>query len=149
MTMGDGERIISKVEKGFELITKAKNIRLHLKGEALRNNMAIDIHRQLMRDSYYDRREVEILSLTKSEVERDFAFITLTTEEARDKPSATSPDPATHTNIAWLPHASSTSMANTHVGDSNAPHQAPPRFPSSHYGNSPSSLHKGQYHSHE
>ena len=29
MTMGDGERIIGKVEKGFELITKARNMRLH------------------------------------------------------------------------------------------------------------------------
>ena len=84
MTMGDGEKIIGKVEKGFELITKAKNMRLHLKGEALRNNTALDILRSLMRDSYYDGREVEILSLTKSETEKDFAFITLTTEEARE-----------------------------------------------------------------
>ena len=83
MTMGDGERVIGKVEKGFELITKAKNMRLHLKGEALRNNSAVDILRSLMGESYYDGREIEILSLTKSEVERDFAFITLTTEEAR------------------------------------------------------------------
>jgi hypothetical protein len=34
-TMGNGERIIGKVEKGFELITKARNMQLHLKGEAL------------------------------------------------------------------------------------------------------------------
>ena len=48
MTMGDGERSIGKVEKGFELITKAKNMRLHLKGEALRNNTAIYILRTLI-----------------------------------------------------------------------------------------------------
>jgi hypothetical protein len=84
MTMGDGERLIGKVEKGFELITKARNMRLHLKGEALRNNTAMDILRSLMKDSYYDGREVEILSLTKSDTDKDFAFITLTTEEARD-----------------------------------------------------------------
>ena len=84
MTMGDGEKVIGKVEKDFELITKAKNMRLHLKGEALRNHTALDILRSLMKDAYYDRREVEILSLTKSEAERDFAFITLTTEEARE-----------------------------------------------------------------
>ena len=71
MTMGDGERSIGKVEKGFELITKAKNMRLHLKGEALRNNTAIYILRTLIWDSYYDGHEVEILSLTKSEVEED------------------------------------------------------------------------------
>ena len=66
MTMGDGERIIGKVEKGFELITKARNMRLHLKGEAIRDNTATDILRSIMRDSYYDGREIEILSLTKS-----------------------------------------------------------------------------------
>ena len=84
MTMGDGERIIGKVEKDFELITKPKNMRLHLKGESLRNNTAIDILRTLMREAYYDGREVEFLSLTKSDVKRDFAFVTLTTEESRD-----------------------------------------------------------------
>ena len=58
-------------------------MRLHLKGEALRNNSAIDILRTLMRDSYYDGREVEILFLTKADINRDFVFITLTTEEAK------------------------------------------------------------------
>ena len=85
MAMEDGERVIGKVEKGFELITKAKNMRLHLKGETIRNNTTIDILRTLMREAYYDGREVEILSLTKSDVEKDFAFITLTTEEAREE----------------------------------------------------------------
>ena len=84
MTMGDGEQIIGKVEKGFELVTKVKNMRLHLKGEAIRNNIALDILRNLMQRSYYDGREIEILSLTKAGVEKDFAFITLTTEEARE-----------------------------------------------------------------
>ena len=84
MAMGDGERIIGKVEKGFELITKAKNMRLHLKGATLRGSTAIDILRTLMSESYYEGREVEILSLTKMDEEKDFAFITLTTEEARD-----------------------------------------------------------------
>ena len=84
MTMGDGEKIIGKVEKGFELITKARNMKLHLKGEALRNHTAMDILSNLMQDAYYDGREVEILSLTKSDTDKDFAFITLTTEEAKE-----------------------------------------------------------------
>ena len=84
MTMGDDEKIIGKVEKGFELITKAKNMRLHLKGEAIHNNTALDILHNLMKQAYYDGREVEILSLTKGGVEKDYAFITLTTEEAQD-----------------------------------------------------------------
>ena len=83
MTMGDGERVIGKVEKGFELITKARNMRLHLKGEVLRDHTSTDILRSIVRDSYYDGREIEILSLTKSDNDKDFAFLTLTTEEAR------------------------------------------------------------------
>ena len=83
LTMGDGETTIGKVEKGFELVTKARNLRLHLKGEALRHNSALDILRTLMHDFYYDGREVEILSLTKADIDRDFAFITFTTEEAK------------------------------------------------------------------
>jgi hypothetical protein len=83
MTMGDGETLIGKVEKGFELVTKARNLRLHLKGETLRNNSAIDILRTLMRTFYYEGREMEILSLTKADIDRDFAFITLTTEDAK------------------------------------------------------------------
>lgn len=44
----------------------------------------MDIIRNLIRDFYYDGREVEILSLTKSDDDKDFAFITLTTEDARE-----------------------------------------------------------------
>ena len=84
MAMGDGERIIEKVEKGFELITKARNMWLHLKGEVLRDHSATDILRSIIRDVYYDGRELEILSLIKSDIDKDFVFITLTTEEARD-----------------------------------------------------------------
>ena len=58
-------------------------MRLHLKGEVLRDHTATDILRSIMRDSYYDGREIEILSLTKPDDAKDFAFITLTTEEAR------------------------------------------------------------------
>ena len=62
--------------------------------------------------------------------------------------AATSLDPP-NTNIARLQHAPSTSLTNTHTGDTNIPQQAPLDFPSAHYKNSPSSLHKGQYHRHE
>ena len=84
MTMGDGERIIGKVEKGFELITKAKNMRLHLKGASLKGSTAVDILRTIISESYYEGREVEILALTKSDEVKDFAFLTLTTEEAKE-----------------------------------------------------------------
>ena len=76
MTMGDGIKVIGKVGKEFEPITKAYNMRLHPRGVSLRDNSAMDIIRDLMRDFYYDGREIEILSLTKSDVDKDFAFIT-------------------------------------------------------------------------
>ena len=69
MIMGDGETIIGKVEKDFELVTKAKNMRLHLKGEVLRHHSAVDILQTLMHDFYYNGREVEILSLTKADLD--------------------------------------------------------------------------------
>ena len=59
-------------------------MRLHLKGASLRGSTAIDVLHTVMSESYYEGREVEILSLTKSDEEKNFAFITLTTEEARD-----------------------------------------------------------------
>ena len=78
LTMDDGEQIIGKGEKDFELITKAKNMRLHLMAKASTTT----------RPSKYSKllcgNLLRILSLTKSDVKRDFAFITLTTEESRD-----------------------------------------------------------------
>ena len=84
MTMGDSEQVIGKMKNGFELITKAKNMRFHLKDTILRGSTAIDILRTLMSESYYEGREVEILSLIKSDEDKDFAFITLTTKETRN-----------------------------------------------------------------
>jgi hypothetical protein len=37
MEMEHGEKVISKVEKGYELVTKITNSRLHLKGDTLRH----------------------------------------------------------------------------------------------------------------
>jgi hypothetical protein len=72
-------KIIGKVKKDFELITKVKNMRLHPKGEAICNNTTLDILRNLIQRSYYDGRDIKILSLTKADVRKDFVFITLTT----------------------------------------------------------------------
>jgi hypothetical protein len=65
ITRSLGERVIGKVEKGFELITNAKHMRLHLKGDTIGTNTAVDILRTLMKKSYYNGRDVKILSLTK------------------------------------------------------------------------------------
>lgn len=40
--------------------------------------------RSIMQDFYYDDRKIKILFLTKSDTDKDFAFITLTTKEARN-----------------------------------------------------------------
>lgn len=55
MKMEDGEQIIDKVEKGFELITKAWNMCLHLKGDNLNDNTTHSILKTLMQDCYYKR----------------------------------------------------------------------------------------------
>ena len=84
MEMEDGDLVIGKVEKGFELATKASNLRLHLRGESLRHEYAFNIFEALVRESYYTGRQLEFLGLTKPELDKNFAFLTLTTEDARD-----------------------------------------------------------------
>ena len=59
-------------------------MRLHLKEATLRGTTAVDILRTIMNESYYEGREVETLAITKSDGEKDFAFLTLTTEEAKE-----------------------------------------------------------------
>ena len=54
LAMEDGGKVISKVEKGFELVTKARNMRLHLKGDSLRDHSTMEIFRDLIRDLYYE-----------------------------------------------------------------------------------------------
>ena len=84
MEMENGEKVIAKVEKGFELATKARNLRLHIKGNTLRDDAAHVIFKELVRERYYAGKQLEFLTLTKPDPEKDFAFLTLATEEARD-----------------------------------------------------------------
>ena len=84
MEMEDGERVIGKVEKGFELTSKARNLRLHIRGETLRHTQASQVFEEIVRESYYTGRQHEFMGLTKPELDKTFAFLTLTTEDARD-----------------------------------------------------------------
>ena len=43
LEMEDGVKTIGKVEKGYKQVTKARNLRLHLKGETLRHELASTI----------------------------------------------------------------------------------------------------------
>jgi hypothetical protein len=84
MTMEDGEKVIGKIEKDYELVTKARNLRLHLRGETLRHEHAFSIFESLVQESYYSGHQHEYMGLTKPEIDKDYAFVTFTMEEARD-----------------------------------------------------------------
>lgn len=84
MAMEDGEKIIGKVEKCYKLVTKARNLRLHLKGEILRYEQAFTIFESLVQESYYNGYQHEFMGLIKPEIDKNFAFVTFSTEEARD-----------------------------------------------------------------
>ena len=84
MEMEDGVSIIGKIEKGYDLVTKARNFRLHLKGESLRHEKAFNIFEALVQKNYYSGKQHEFMGLTKPELDENFALFTLTTEEARD-----------------------------------------------------------------
>lgn len=80
MAMEDGEKIIGKVEKGYELVTKARNLRLHLKGETLRYEQAFTIFESLVQESYYNGYQHEFMGLIKPEIDKNFAFVMFSTE---------------------------------------------------------------------
>lgn len=84
MQMDNGEKVIGKIEKGYELASKARNLRLHLKGDTLRHEHASTIFKSLVHESYYSGHQHEFMGLTKPILDKNFAFLTLTTEEARN-----------------------------------------------------------------
>ena len=84
MAMEDGDLVIGKVEKNFELATKASNLRLHLKEESIRHEHAFKVFEAIVQESYYTGRQLEFMGLTKLGIDKNFAFLMLTTEEARD-----------------------------------------------------------------
>lgn len=63
----------------YELVTKARNLRLHLKGETLRHAHASTIFESLVHESYYSDQQHEFMSFAKPELGENFAFLTFTT----------------------------------------------------------------------
>jgi hypothetical protein len=63
---------------------KGRNLCLHIKDEALRHEHAFHIFGDIVQESYYTGRQQEFICLTNPELDKDFAFITLTTKKARD-----------------------------------------------------------------
>lgn len=84
MKMDDEKKIINKVDKGYELVTKAGSLRLHLKEETLRHEHTFTIFKILVHESYYIGKQHEFMGLIKPKVDKNFTFLTLTTEEAKD-----------------------------------------------------------------
>lgn len=82
--MEDSEKVINKVEKGFELNTKARNLHLHIKGDILWDTHAQTIFQDIVKESYYEEKQLEFLSLMKLELMKGFTFLTLSAEEASD-----------------------------------------------------------------
>lgn len=72
------------VKKKYELATKARNFRLHLKGKSLCHECEFEIFQTIVRENYYAGKQHEFMGLAKSELDKFFAFLTLTAEETKD-----------------------------------------------------------------
>ena len=73
-----------KLKNGFELVTHVQNLRLHIKGDTLRDPIAHNIFNTLVRESYYRGQQLEFLTLTKPEILKTYTFLTLAGVEAKD-----------------------------------------------------------------
>lgn len=82
--MEDGEKVIDKIEKGFGLITKARNLCLHLKGDMVHDTLHIASFKHLSKTNYYNNKQHKFMALTKLEITKDFIFLVLITKETRD-----------------------------------------------------------------
>ena len=78
------EMVIEKVKKVYKLVTQACNLRLHLKRDSFKDNQAHRFFHTLVRESYYEGKQYEFMSLTESDASKDFAFRILIPEEAKD-----------------------------------------------------------------
>lgn len=74
----------SKGKKKKILITRAHNLKVHLKGETLCNNHVSSIYKTFVFKSYYEGKQHEFMGLSKLEFDKDFAFLIMTTEKTRD-----------------------------------------------------------------
>jgi hypothetical protein len=65
-------------------MSKARSLRLYIKCETLRHEHAAQVFEEILRESYYSGNEHEFLDLTKPELDKTFAFLTLTMDKTRD-----------------------------------------------------------------
>ena len=83
MEIGDGKKVMGKVENGLQLITQPRNLCLHLKGDILCDNYAHTIFQEIIIENYYGK-QIQFLTLTKPKLMEVFAFLKLATKEARN-----------------------------------------------------------------
>ena len=50
--------VIRKVEKGYKLVTLARNLYLHLKGDLLKDTQAHSFFPTLVKESYYEENNM-------------------------------------------------------------------------------------------
>jgi len=62
--LDDGEQIIGNVEKLFKLVTKVKNLQLHIKDDTFWEHTMASIFNTLVHESYYEGKQYEFLNLT-------------------------------------------------------------------------------------
>lgn len=74
MEIEDGERVINKIEKGCELVSKAHNLQLHLKGDTPGHTLAHSISKELVSGNYYDGKQLELTIVTKHELRKRTLF---------------------------------------------------------------------------
>ena len=74
LKMEDGVKVIGKIKKKYELATKARNLRLYLRGETLRHVSAFTIFESLVQESYYSGHQHEFMGLAKPEIEKKNCF---------------------------------------------------------------------------
>ena len=75
MKFEGGKWVISKVENDLELVTKVRNLWLHIKGDTLHDHITYSIFNTLVRKNYYSGQQLEFLTLTKPELSKTMHFL--------------------------------------------------------------------------
>lgn len=84
MKMKNVQMVIGKIQKGYELVPKTRDIRIHIEEETLCHEHAFNIFKTLVWENYYDGKQHKFMGISKSELDKDFAFLTLTKKKTND-----------------------------------------------------------------
>ena len=79
----EGEIGMGKAWKIFELVTKTRDLWFYLKGSTLYDHSTHNTFNTVVWESYYDGKQHKVLTLTKPDANKDHAFLTLASKEAK------------------------------------------------------------------